>query len=137
MEPFKQPKKSASAAEATEAERDLNEAGYAAEYERLEAQLGAGMASVTEVPFTHTTAQSAGDTARGHRRGLSDSNTLDVVAKDAQKEAEKTGGIVAVAEIPFDISDMAGHGTDFDSRASLVFERSDNNEMSYFFPAGQ
>jgi hypothetical protein len=136
MKPVMQPKKIASAADAVEAERDLNEAGYAAEFERLESQLGAGMASVMEVPFTHTVTQSAGDTARGHRRGLSDSNVLDVVAKDAQEEAEKTGGIVAVAEVPFDISDMAGHGTDFDNRASLVFERGDNNEMSYFFPQG-
>ncbi|OAG08231.1 uncharacterized protein CC84DRAFT_563311 [Paraphaeosphaeria sporulosa] len=134
MQQFGQPKKMLSAADAMEAERDLHEAGYAAEFERLEAQLGAGMATVTEVPFTHAT-PSGDDTARGHRRGLSDANIIDVVAKDAQEEAEKTGGIVAVAEIPVDISDMAGHGTDFDSRASLVFERGNNNESSYFFPS--
>ncbi|KAF2445009.1 hypothetical protein P171DRAFT_443923 [Karstenula rhodostoma CBS 690.94] len=134
MKQFGQPKKIPIAADAMEAERDLNEAGYAAEFERLEAQLGAGMASVTEVPFTHTATPSGDDTARGHRRGLSDANIIDVVAKDAQEEAEKTGGIVAIAEIPVDISDMAGHGNDFDSRASLVFERGNNNEMSYFFP---
>ncbi|KAJ4350216.1 uncharacterized protein N0V89_008837 [Didymosphaeria variabile] len=134
MKQFEQPKKMASAADAMEAERDLNEAGYAAEYERLEAQLGAGMSSITEVPFTHTAALPEADTTRGHRRGLSDANIVDVVAKDAQEEAEKTGGIVAVSEIPVDISDMAGHGNDFDSRASLVFERGNNNEMSYFFP---
>lgn len=137
MKRFEQPKKLASAADAMEAERDLNEAGYAAEYERLEAQLGAGMASVIEVPFTHAAAGSADDAGRGHRRGVSDSNRINVAAKDAQDEAEKTGGIVAVAEIPVDISDMAGHGTGFDNRASLVFERADNNETSYFFPPGE
>ncbi|KAJ4305448.1 hypothetical protein N0V90_000979 [Kalmusia sp. IMI 367209] len=134
MRPLDQPKNMASAADAMEAERDLNEAGYAAEYERLEAQLGAGMASVIEVPFTHSTAESGVDTARGHRRGLSDSNIVDVVAKDAQEEAEKTGGIVAVAEIPVDISDLAGPGNDFDSRSALAPAHSDSNETSYYFP---
>ncbi|KAF1978644.1 hypothetical protein BU23DRAFT_450074 [Bimuria novae-zelandiae CBS 107.79] len=134
MRQFDQPKKSASAADAMEAERDLNEAGYAAEYERLEAQLGAGMASITEVPFSHTTTHSVDEVARGHRRGVSESHIIDGVVKDAQEEAEKTGGIVAVAEIPVDISDLAGHANDFDSRTSLAPERGDKNEMSYFFP---
>lgn len=134
MKHFTHPKKMASAADALAAERHLNEAGYAAEYERLEAQLGAGMTSITEVPFTHTTSHITEETIRGLKRGTSAAPIIDVVAKDAQEEAEKTGGIVAVAEIPVDISDLAGHGNDFDNRASLAPDRGDNNEMSYFFP---
>ena len=135
MTHFDRPAKIASTADAMEAERHLSEAGLAAEYERLEAQLGAGMAAVTERPFTHTAVAAEG-TTRGHRRGLSDSCTVHV-AKDAQEEAEKTGGIVAVAEIPVDISDFAAEGNDFDSRASLAPDRADSNEMSYFFPPGK
>lgn len=92
-------KKMASAADAMEQERDLNEAGYAAEFERLEAQLGAGMNSVMEIPFTHQPAQPASpEQGRGHRRGHSNVEVADAAAGEvAQQEAEKTGGIVAVA----------------------------------------
>lgn len=137
MKQLGQPKKILSAADAIEAERDLNEAGYAAEFERLEAQLGVGMAAVTEVPFAHSTTPSRNDSARGHRRGISDTNVVNVVAKDAQEKAEKTGGIVAIAEIPIDISDMAIQGNAFNSRASLVFEHDNVDEKSYFFPQGK
>ena len=134
MKLFDRPSNMARTADAIEAQRHLSEAGYAAEYERLEAQLGAGMMSITEVPFTHTPLHTAEETTRGHRRGTPAAQIIDDVAKDAQEEAEKTGGIVAVAEITVDISDLAGHGNDFDSRASLAPDRGEDNEMSYFFP---
>jgi len=129
------PKSMSSTADAIEAERDINEAGFAAEYERLEAQLGAGMASVMEVPFTHQAAQPQQESSRGHKRGLSNSRIIEVAA---QKEAEKTGGIVAVAEITVDISDLASPGTEFDSRSALNAGQPDANESqtSYYFPPG-
>jgi hypothetical protein len=98
FEPLKKKKKSA--ADATQQERDLDEAGYAAEFERLEAQLGAGMSAVHEVPFTHKAA-GPDQLAGGHRRGLSSAKAVNVEAvasEVAQKEAEKTGGIVATGE---------------------------------------
>ncbi|KAF2661167.1 hypothetical protein K491DRAFT_587874 [Lophiostoma macrostomum CBS 122681] len=136
FEPLKKKKKSA--ADATQQERDLDEAGYAAEFERLEAQLGAGMTAVHEVPFTHkgaTPDQSVG----GHRRGLSSAKpvTVEAVAGEvAQKEAEKTGGIVAT-EIPIDISESYVGG-DFETR-SIFESRSgggdeDGVKKSYYFP---
>lgn len=136
MKQFDQRSNMARTADAIEAERHMSEAGLAAEYERLEAQLGAGMATITERPFTHTTVQAEG-TARGQKGGLSESRVVHAVAKDAQEEAEKTGGIVAVAEVPVDISDLAAEGNEFDSRASLAPDRADSNETSYFFPPGR
>jgi len=91
-------KKMASAADEIQAERDLNEAGYAAEYERLEAQLGSGMSSIMEMPFLNHNdeEQLESQPKRGHRRGLS---TVDVPARnvEAQAEAEKIGEILAVS----------------------------------------
>ncbi|KAF2678416.1 hypothetical protein K458DRAFT_317018 [Lentithecium fluviatile CBS 122367] len=135
MKKFDPPKKDTSMADAMEQQRSLNEAGYAAEYERLEAQLGAGMNSVMEVPFTHHTSQSEAVPQRGHKRDLSSAQMVDNVVKDALKEAEKTGGIVAVADIPVDISDLDG-SNDFETRSVLTTGRSDNHEAqtSYFFP---
>jgi len=92
--PMKKFQFTASAADSMQQERDLNEAGYAAEFERLEAKLGAGLDSVTEVPFSPKTAQPK---ERRHRRGSSSgvaANAATVQA--AQQEAEKTGGIVVV-----------------------------------------
>ncbi|KAF2244207.1 hypothetical protein BU26DRAFT_95883 [Trematosphaeria pertusa] len=129
------PKKMGSTADAMERERDLNEAGFAAEYERLEAQLGAGMASIMEVPFTHQGAPPEQVAAHGHKRGLSNTQVADSAAKDAQKEAEKMGGIVAVAEVPVDISDLDG-GNDFETRSVLTTGRGDSSDAhtSYYFP---
>ncbi|KAF2176621.1 hypothetical protein K469DRAFT_606471 [Zopfia rhizophila CBS 207.26] len=124
-------KKVASTADSIQAERDLNEAGYAAEYERLEAQLGAGMTSVVEVPFSH---QPQPEQKISHRRGLSG---VDATAReDAQKEAEKTGEILAVAaEITVDISESFG-GADFETRSVLTTGQadSDGSKTSYYFP---
>lgn len=136
-------------ADSMQQERDLNEAGYAAEFERLEAQLGAGMNSIVEVPFTHQPAHSDPPPGHLHKRGLETADaTVSVVA---QKEAEKTGGIVAVAgkliicsmnyepsnvhvEIPLDISDT--FGPDFETR-SVLNNGQPNDEganTSYYFP---
>lgn len=137
MKKLDPPKKLASTADAMEQERDLHEAGFAAEYERLEAQLGAGMTSIVEVPFTHKTPATEENT-EGHKRGLSNSKVLEDTVKDAQKEAEKTGGIVA-AEIPVDISDLAGGSNDFETRSVLTTGHGDNgdSQTSYFFPPGK
>ncbi|KAF2795941.1 hypothetical protein K505DRAFT_381558 [Melanomma pulvis-pyrius CBS 109.77] len=129
-----------SAADAREQEQNLNEAGYAAEYERLEAQLGAGMTSVVEVPFTNQATQAVQRSAtirHGpiHRRVASaDGETADAAHADALREAEKTGEIIAVADIPMDLSEFAG--ADFETRSVLANGQGDNDtsQTSYFFP---
>ncbi|KAL1799810.1 hypothetical protein ACET3X_000152 [Alternaria dauci] len=123
---------------ARESGQDIDEAGHAAEYERLEAQLGAGMTSVIHNPFTHTPAGPVPGNFPGHRRVLSKADVADEQAKKAQDKAEKTGQVVAVATgVPIDISDFAGVARDFDSMNSLTAEagliRSDA-QTSYFFP---
>jgi hypothetical protein len=129
----------ASAADAREQMQNMNEAGYAAEYERLEAQLGAGMNSIHEVPFTHHTGQpmqrsSTKKAGKIHRRAVStDGGAADAAHADALKEAEKTGEILAVADIPMDLSEFGG--ADFETR-SLAPGRGDNNVpvINYYFP---
>jgi hypothetical protein len=128
-----------SAADAREREQNLNEAGYAAEYERLEAQLGAGMNSVHEVPFTHQTGPSVEEPGTKkigiiHRRVVSaDEGATDAAHAEALKEAEKTGEIVSVADITMDLSEFGG--ADFETR-SLAPGRGDNDVpvKSYYFP---
>ncbi|KAF2016237.1 hypothetical protein BU24DRAFT_346513 [Aaosphaeria arxii CBS 175.79] len=117
-------------ADGFEQQRQLNEAGYAAEFERLEAQLGAGMSSIVEVPFTHK--PGAPEQKIGHKRGISNS---DFTANEAaQQEAEKSGGIVAVADVPIDISDTFGGG-DFETRSALTINQNDDgSKTSYYFP---
>ncbi|KAH6616636.1 hypothetical protein C7974DRAFT_48621 [Boeremia exigua] len=123
-------KKTPSAAVAVE---DLSEAGYAAEYERLESQLGAGMNSITERPFEHRPAPvGPGSYARQPRSDPNPDMTV-VQARNAQEEAEKTGDIVAIAEIPVDISDSFGGG-DFETRSMISGPSRDGNQKSYFFP---
>jgi hypothetical protein len=136
MKQFGTSKQTAVTADAIEQERDLNEAGYAAEYERLEAQLGAGMASIVEVPFIGQGALSEGTTRRGHRRVISDPQAIESTVKDAQQEAKKTGDIVAVADITVDISGLTDDSNDFDAHRALTASHADNNEphTSYFFP---
>lgn len=75
-------------------ERDLDEAGYAAEYERLEGKLFGGMSSIFEVPFEYKP-QRSGEQL-GHQRGLSSSD-VTAAAAAAQQEAEKRGDIVMVS----------------------------------------
>lgn len=136
MKRFEPQQKQMSAADARERERHMSEAGFAAEFERLESQLGAGMNSVIEKPFIHTPAQPMLGTGGGHKRGLSASELADAQAKDAQQEAEKTGGIVAVPDIPVDISDFAG-GADIDTRSIMTSDTGlakDEAQTSYFFP---
>ncbi|PSN67274.1 hypothetical protein BS50DRAFT_588258 [Corynespora cassiicola Philippines] len=132
-----EPNKMTSAADAMEQERHLSEAGFAAEYERLESQLGAGMSSIMEVPFTHKDAPARQEASRGigHRRGLSSLDVPDNAANDAQKEAEKTGGIVAVSEIPVDISESFV-GADLETRSVLTTGGADKDgsQTSYYFP---
>jgi len=139
MKKFEPQKKMASAAESREQDRDLNEAGYAAEFERLEAQLGAGMSSVVEKPFTHTPSAQLQVRSPSHKRGLSGSEVVSAHSLEAQKEAEKTERIVAVAEIPVDISDFAA-GSDFDTRSIMTADTGlakKEAETSYFFPQGK
>lgn len=82
-------------AERTEASpqqaRDFSEAGYAAEYERLEAKLFGGMSSIVEVPFTHRPVDSG--RGGGHVSAVSSAEA----AAAGQREAEKRGDIVAVS----------------------------------------
>lgn len=117
---------------------NLSEAGYAAEYERLETQLGAGMSSVTERPFTYNPGPSAPGSYARQPRSEPNVGASTIQALNAQEEAEKTGDIVAIAGIPVDISDSFGGG-DFEARSIIGDSISSNNEMqrSYFFPKGQ
>ena len=124
--------------EALEQSRDLNEAGLAAEFERLEAQLGAGLSSVIEKPFTHSPATRDPGPFTGHDQTPPKAQDKTNQAESAQEEAEKTGDIVAVAGIPVDISDS--FGADFDTRSILTTSTAfDKNESqtSYFFPTGR
>jgi hypothetical protein len=139
MKKFTPQKKLASASAGREQEQDLNEAGYAAEFERLEAQLGSGMSSIVEKPFTHNPSASLQPNRTGHKRGLSGSEVVSVQALEAQKEAEKTERIVAVADIPVDISDFHA-GSDFDTRSIMTADTGlakNEAETSYFFPEGK
>ncbi|KAF2712655.1 hypothetical protein K504DRAFT_208399 [Pleomassaria siparia CBS 279.74] len=128
-------------ADARKQEQSANEASYAAEYERLEAQLGAGMTSVVEVPFTTQTSQpmQRSVTTRAtaiHRRGAStDEDVANAAHTDALREAEKTGDIIAVADIPMDLSDFGG-AADFETLNVLTPGHTDNDasQTSYFFP---
>ncbi|KAL7779860.1 hypothetical protein CFE70_009877 [Pyrenophora teres f. teres 0-1] len=118
--------------------RDMNEASHAAEFEKLESQLGAGMTSILHKPFTHTPSGPVPGFFPGHRRILSASDIANAEAKNAQVEAEKTGQVVAVAtEIPVDISDFTAVTRDFDSMSSLSAGLVKKDaETSYFFPKG-
>ena len=130
--------KSLNTAGIVEEERSLNEAGYAAEYERLESQLGAGMSSITERPFTHKAVPIAPGTYVRQPNSESTGSDANLQARNAQEVAEKTGDIVAVAEIPVDISDSFGGG-DFEMRSMVAGSTgSGKNEThkSYFFPKG-
>ncbi|KAF2644584.1 hypothetical protein P280DRAFT_390878 [Massarina eburnea CBS 473.64] len=135
MQRLNAPKKLACSGDAREQERHLNEAGYAAEYEQLESKLGAGMASIVEVPFTGQATLPEVTTGRGHQRRLSGTDPMIATIKDAQEEAEKTGDIVAVAEIPVDISGLT-EDSDFETRNVLTATRTDSGDpqKSYVFP---
>jgi hypothetical protein len=119
----------------SEQSRDISEASHAAEFE-----LGAGMTSILHKPFIYTPPGPIPGEFPGHRRILSSSEIADAQAKNAQKEAEKTGQVVAVAaETPFDISEFAGVARDFDSMSTLTAEAGlvkDEAQTSYFFPPG-
>ncbi|KAI4668854.1 uncharacterized protein J4E78_002682 [Alternaria triticimaculans] len=124
--------------EGQERDRDMDEASHAAEFERLEAQLGAGMTSVLHVPFEHTPAGPVPGFFPGHRRILTRADVVDEQAKKAQDEAETTGKVVAVAaDVPVDISEFTGVARDFDSMRNLTAEAgliSSGAQTSYFFP---
>jgi hypothetical protein len=117
-------------------ERDLDEAGYAAEFDRLEAQLGSGMTSIVERPFTHNPVAPPQARSPSHKQRRTDSETMSAHAAEAQKEAEKMERIVAVADIPVDISDFHA-GSDFDSRSVMTADTGlahKEAQTSYFFP---
>lgn len=138
MKKFEPQTKQASAADAMERERHMSEAGFAAEFESLEAGIGAGMASILQKPFTHTPTQPLQGANAGHKRGLSASEIANVQAKDAQKEAEARGDIVAIADIPVDISDFAA-GNESDARSIMTTDTGlvkDETQTSYYFPPG-
>jgi hypothetical protein len=124
-----------SAADAIQQERDLNEAGYAAEFERLEGQIGVGMKAITEVPFTHQPTAAQPEYRIRHKRGVSNVSAPDAASHAAQEAAEKTGGIVSVADIPLDISDSFS-GADFEARSALTtgHGHDDGSKTSYYFP---
>jgi hypothetical protein len=127
--------RTADSKDGNERDRDLNEASHAAEFE-----LGAGMNSILHKPFVYIPPGPTPGEFPGHRRILSSSEIADAQAKKAQKEAEKTGQVVAVAaDTPFDISDFAGVARDFDSMSTLIAEAGlvkDEAQTSYFFPPG-
>ena len=109
-------------------DRNLHEVGYAAEFERLEAELGHGMSSIIESPFTHDPAQS-----QPAARGDDPVEYVSARALEAQEEAEKTGRPVV---IPVDISEFTV-GNEFDARSILTVESGlakDEGATSYFFP---
>lgn len=136
MKKFEPQTKMTSVVESRELERDMHEAGYAAEFERLESQLGAGMNTIYEKPFTYNGTPVA---QLAHKRGHSGSEIVSAQAQEAQKEAEKTERIVAVADIPVDISDFTA-GSDFDTRSIMTAETGlakNEAETSYFFPQGK
>ena len=138
MSQIDSPKKMLGTVGAAEQQRDLNEAGYAAEYERLESQLGAGMNSITERPFTYIPAPIGPGSYARQPRGEPTADITVVQARNAQEEAEKTGDIVAVAETPVDISDSFGGGS-FETRSMLTSSAHHNKsetQKSYFFPKG-
>ncbi|CBX99930.1 predicted protein [Plenodomus lingam JN3] len=118
-------------------EQDLHEAAHAAEFERLESQLGAGMTTILQKPFTHNPIRPPHESSGTLQRGFSVSEMAHLQAKDAQKEADTKGDIVAVAEIPIDISDSIA-GTDFDRRSSIMTADTSlagkDAQTSYFFP---
>lgn len=126
--------------EASTRAQELDEATHAAEFESLEAQLGAGMTSIFHKPFTHISAGPVPGCFPGHRRILSTDDVAEEQAKEAQVEAEKTGQVVAVSsEVPIDISDFEGFARDFESMRSLTAEAGlirKGAETSYFFPEG-
>jgi hypothetical protein len=126
---------------ARESDRDMDEASHAADFERLEAQLGAGMSSILHDPFAHTPAGPQPGSFPGHRRILSRADVADEHAKKAQDKARETGQVVAVAaDVPIDISDFTGVARDFDSMSSLTAEAGlikSGVQTSYFFPEGE
>ncbi|KAF2197181.1 hypothetical protein GQ43DRAFT_381580 [Delitschia confertaspora ATCC 74209] len=130
--------------EAIDAQRRMSEAGFAAEYERLEDKLGSGMSSIVEIPFLYRPGAETRDIEqleqlRGNPRGLS---TVDGPSRlEAQVQAEKSGEILAISEVPTDLSHLSGSTTDFetvDTRASMfTTENADSGESkttSYYFP---
>lgn len=117
---------------------DLSEAGYAAEFERLESQLGAGMNSITERPFTYVPVPIGPGGYVRQPRGSPNAETTILQAQTAQEQAEQTGEIVAIADIPVDISESFGGG-DFETRsmiANSAHPDKDGAQKSYFFPKG-
>ena len=104
------------------------EAGYAAEYERLEEQsksesqygLGSGMRSVVHAPFL----------GPKHKR---DPSVPAADQNDAQKEADKKGEIVAVTEFPtMDLS--LAEGTEWEANDGLRHGQEGNAYTSYYLP---
>jgi hypothetical protein len=124
--------------DALRSQHDLTAAGYAAESGRQETPLGAGMVSITEKSIANDPAPiGPGSYSRQPRRSPTMKNIVDLTQK-AQEEAEKTGGIVAVAEIPVDISESFSGG-DFETRSMMASGTGPGGEeahKSYFFPEG-
>lgn len=124
-----------STADATDAEQAMLQAGFAAEYDRLESQgkpgvLGGGMQSVIEAPFVH---HPGPEHQTRHRRGPSN---VDAAREEAQKAAEKRGEILAVAEVPLmDISNLGG--AEYETRSVMNAPVGDSEapaKTSYYFP---
>jgi hypothetical protein len=131
-------KKMKNAADSTDAEQQLLQAGFAAEYDRLEAQpkgsnvLGLGMGSVIEAPFVHHPGP-----VHQHRRNPSNIDSSS--RKEAQEAAEKTGEILAVAEVP--LMDISGlDGNEYETRSVLNAGGGGGDgpsKTSYYFPPGK
>lgn len=148
--PMKKFQVTTSAADAMQQERNANEAGYALEFERLEAKLGSGLDSVTEVPFSPT---NDGAVERRHRRGPSTGAEASAAVQEAQEKAQETGNIVVQvvegkwslpcgiiktskdhAETPMMDLDQYAGGDFSDSRSIMTTGGGDGPKKSYYFP---
>jgi hypothetical protein len=114
----------------------MNKASHTTDFD-----LGAGMTSILHKPFIYAPLGPVPGEFLGHRRILSSSEIADAQAKNAQKEVEKTGQVVAVAAgTPFDTSWFAGVARDFDSMSTLIAKAGlveDEAQNSYYFLLGK
>lgn len=115
---------------------DVTVAGLMAEFHRLEAEprsqgaIGEGMSTILDTPFGEP--QRIPSTR--HRRELSDVEARNA-AEEAQKHAEKTGGIVAVTEIPaFDLSHFEGGAPESRDVLKDAADEGKGDLKSYYFP---
>ncbi|KAF2843350.1 hypothetical protein M501DRAFT_925260, partial [Patellaria atrata CBS 101060] len=116
--------------------QDIVHAGLTAEYHDLEARgkpgtLFGGMDTVVTAPFLGGNPETQ---APSHQRALSNTTTPSRI--EAQREAEKTGEILAVPEIPaVDISNFGGGALDSHQALNPTESGAQGDaKKSYYFP---